>query len=64
MPFISPIYTLLKEHLYQPIKASQPITIRQIKTGIKRPLLKRISKAVRESKVLNISLEGIVTKKQ
>ena len=62
-PFISPIYTLLEEHLYQPIKASQPITIRQIKTGIKRPLLERISEAVEEGKVLNTSLEGIAAKK-
>ncbi len=57
-PFISPIYTLLEEHLYQPIKASQPITIGQIKTGIERPLLERISEAVGEGKVLNAGPEG------
>jgi len=62
-PFISPIYTLLEEYLYQPIKANQPITIGQIKIGIKRPLLKRISEAVKEGKVLNTSLEGTAAKK-
>lgn len=63
-PFISPIYTLLEEYLYQPIKASQPITIGQIKTSIKRPLLERISKAVGEGKALNTSLEGTAARKQ
>ena len=57
-PFISPICTLLEEHLYQPIKASQPITIKQIKTGIERPLLERISEVVGEGKVLNAGPEG------
>ncbi len=63
-PFISPIYTLLEEHLYQPIKASQPITIGQIKTGIERPLLERISEAVGEGKVLNAGPEGTAAGKQ
>ena len=57
-PFISLICTLLEEHLYQPIKTGQPITIGQIKTGIEKPLLERISKAVGKDKVLNTGLEG------
>ena len=63
-PFISPICTLLEEHLYQPIKAGQPISIGQIKTGIGRPLLERISEAVGEGKVLNAGLEGTAAGKQ
>ena len=63
-PFIGPICMLLKEHLYQPIKAGQPITIGQIKTGIERPLLERISEAVGEGKVLNASPEGTAAGKQ
>jgi len=63
-PFISPICTLLEEHLYQPIKAGQPITIGQIKTGIERPLLERISEAVGEGKALDASPEGIAAGKQ
>jgi hypothetical protein len=55
---------LLEEHLYQPIKAGQPITIGQIKTGIERPLLERISEAVGEGKVLNASPEGTAAGKQ
>ena len=54
---------LLEEYLYQFIKAGQPIIIGQIKIGIKRPLLEKISKAVRENKILNTGLEGIATKK-
>ena len=61
-PFISPICILLKEYLYQPIKAGQPITIGQIKTGIEKPLLERISKAVGEGKVLNAGLKGTATR--
>ena len=63
-PFISPICTLLEEHIYQPIKAGQPITIGQIKTGIERPLLERISEAVGEGKALNVSPEGTAARKQ
>ena len=63
-PFISPICTLLEEHLYQPIKAGQPITIGQIKTGIEKPLLERISEAVGEGKVLGVSLKGTAAGKQ
>jgi hypothetical protein len=63
-PFISPICTLLEEHLYQPIKAGQPITIGQIKTGIERPLLERISEAVGEGKALNASPEGTAAGKR
>ena len=63
-PFIGPICTLLEEHLYQPIKAGRPITIGQIKTGIERPLLERISEAVGEGKAPDASLEGIVAGKQ
>ena len=63
-PFIGPICTLLEEHLYQPIKAGQPITIGQIKIGIEKPLLERISEAVGEAKVLGASLEGTAAGKQ
>jgi hypothetical protein len=63
-PFIGPICTLLEEHLYQPIKAGQPITIGQIKTGIERPLLERISEAVGEGKAPDVSPEGTVAGKQ
>jgi len=63
-PFISPICTLLEGHLYQPIKAGQPITIGQIKTGIERPLLERISEAVGEGKAPDASLEGTAAGKQ
>lgn len=63
-PFIGPICTLLEEHLYQPIKAGQPITIGQIKTGIERPLLERISEAVGEGEAPDASPEGTVAGKQ
>ena len=63
-PFIGPICTLLEEHIYQPIKAGQPVTIGRIKTGIERPLLERISEAVGEGKAPDASPEGTAAGKQ
>ena len=57
-PFINPICTLLRKHIYQPIKAGEAITIGQIKTGIERPLLEGINEAVGEGKVLHTDLES------
>jgi len=63
-PFIGPICTLLEEHLYRPIKAGQPIAIGQIRTGIERPLLERISEAVGEGKAPDANPEGTAAGKQ